>query len=33
MGDYEAQIWAGVWKIKLVKFASPITQDSVNGPS
>jgi hypothetical protein len=33
MGDYEAQIWAGVYNIKLVKFAAPITQDSVNGPS
>lgn len=33
MGDYEAQVWAGVWNIKLVKFAAPIAQDSVNGPS
>lgn len=33
MGDYEAGYWAGVWNIKLVKFAAPIGVDSVNGPS
>lgn len=32
IGDPEAQIYTGVWNIRLVSFAEPITQESENGP-